>query len=370
MSENRKPLTYAEIGSRHRYWQPDCRSDSAVGPRHAPSRGRRGARRIRRTVRSSRGGLCGSDPGRGERRRRHQGEARRRERHLRHDRSRSRCNVRQRHCRPGRRTSVFPGLFRRRQARRGGRVRGPARRGPGVRRVRLRVDRRRDGGDARRVCLRRFRHRRLRCRCGRARNLVAPAGAESRRPRLRPIVVGGPFERIFAGPAHRGAIGPRLECSGALRSVALARGGVADADAPLRAPAASGAGRTRGICALAHITGGGYPDNLPRVLDDSLAVSLDLDAFEPPPVFSWLAAAGGLEEGEMLRTFNCGFGMAAFVSAELEAEAREALAGAGLSPVLIGELVSAAGRAFSLAENSSCDASARTIVLILGRGST
>jgi phosphoribosylformylglycinamidine cyclo-ligase len=102
-------------------------------------------------------------------------------------------------------------------------------------------------------------------------------------------------------------------------------------------------GRTQGICALAHITGGGYPDNLPRVLDDSLAVLLDLDAFAPPPVFSWLAAAGGLEEGEMLRTFNCGFGMAAFVSAELDADAREALAGAGLSPVLIGELVPAAG---------------------------
>ena len=47
--------------------------------------------------------------------------------------------------------------------------------------------------------------------------------------------------------------------------------------------------RTRGIHALAHITGGGYPDNLPRVLDDGLAVSLDLNAFTPQPVFSWLA---------------------------------------------------------------------------------
>ena len=72
--------------------------------------------------------------------------------------------------------------------------------------------------------------------------------------------------------------------------------------------------RTQGIHALAHITGGGYPDNLPRVLDDGLAVSLDLDAFTPQPVFSWLASVGDLDEGEMLRTFNCGFGMAAFVS--------------------------------------------------------
>jgi len=102
--------------------------------------------------------------------------------------------------------------------------------------------------------------------------------------------------------------------------------------------------QTRGIYALAHITGGGYPDNLPRALDDGLAVSLDLDAFAAQPVFSWLAGAGALDESEMLRTFNCGFGMAAFVSAESGVEAREALARAGLSPVLIGELAAFEGR--------------------------
>jgi phosphoribosylformylglycinamidine cyclo-ligase len=105
--------------------------------------------------------------------------------------------------------------------------------------------------------------------------------------------------------------------------------------------------RTRGIHALAHITGGGYPDNLPRVLDSGLAVSLDLKAFTPQPVFSWLASVGGLDEGEMLRTFNCGFGMAAFVSADREAEARDALVGAGLAPVLIGELVPTEGHTLS-----------------------
>ena len=102
--------------------------------------------------------------------------------------------------------------------------------------------------------------------------------------------------------------------------------------------------RARGVLALAHITGGGYPDNLPRVLDDRLAVSLDLDAFAPQPVFSWLASVGDLDEAEMLRTFNCGFGMAAFVSADDAEEARGALSGAGLSPVLIGELVPAEGQ--------------------------
>src|ERR1700729_1554964 len=105
--------------------------------------------------------------------------------------------------------------------------------------------------------------------------------------------------------------------------------------------------RTRGIHALAHITGGGYPDNLPRVLESGLAVSLDLDAFTPQPVFSWLASVGSLDEGEMLRTCNCGFGMASFVPADSETEARDALAAAGLSPVLIGELVPAEGRALS-----------------------
>jgi phosphoribosylformylglycinamidine cyclo-ligase len=102
--------------------------------------------------------------------------------------------------------------------------------------------------------------------------------------------------------------------------------------------------RTRGILALAHITGGGYPDNLPRVLDQRLAVSLDLGAFIPAAVFSWLASTGDLDEAEMLRTFNCGFGMAAFVSAEHESEALDALAEADLSPVLIGELVPAGGQ--------------------------
>ncbi len=98
-----------------------------------------------------------------------------------------------------------------------------------------------------------------------------------------------------------------------------------------------------GIMALAHITGGGYSENLPRILPDGLAVDLDLDAFAPQKVFSWLAAVGGVPEADMLRTFNCGFGMAAFVAAEREEEARQALAGAGLQPVAIGRLTASKG---------------------------
>ena len=101
--------------------------------------------------------------------------------------------------------------------------------------------------------------------------------------------------------------------------------------------------RAPGIRALAHITGGGYPDNLPRVLDDGLSVLLDLDAFSVPPVFSWLSATGRIAEDEMLRTFNCGFGMAVFVSRERELETREQLALAGLEPTLVGRLVPCRG---------------------------
>jgi len=64
-----------------------------------------------------------------------------------------------------------------------------------------------------------------------------------------------------------------------------------------------------GIKALAHITGGGFIDNIPRVLPDGLAAHIDLGAVTVPPVFGWLARTGGIEMREMLRTFNCGVGM-------------------------------------------------------------
>lgn len=66
---------------------------------------------------------------------------------------------------------------------------------------------------------------------------------------------------------------------------------------------------TGSLKALAHITGGGFPENIPRVLPKHLAAEIDLDAIKAPPVFSWLAKIGGVEATEMLRTFNCGVGM-------------------------------------------------------------
>jgi phosphoribosylformylglycinamidine cyclo-ligase len=65
------------------------------------------------------------------------------------------------------------------------------------------------------------------------------------------------------------------------------------------------------VKALAHITGGGFPDNIPRVIPDGLGVELDLARVKTLPVFRWLAATGDVAESEMLRTFNCGIGMVA-----------------------------------------------------------
>jgi len=96
------------------------------------------------------------------------------------------------------------------------------------------------------------------------------------------------------------------------------------------------------IAALAHITGGGFPDNLPRVLPKSLGVTLDLAAIPLPDVFRWLAQAGALAQSEMLRTFNCGIGMVVVASRQGAGEAEAALRAAGESPMKIGEIVGAA----------------------------
>jgi phosphoribosylformylglycinamidine cyclo-ligase len=95
---------------------------------------------------------------------------------------------------------------------------------------------------------------------------------------------------------------------------------------------------TPGIKALAHITGGGFPDNIPRVLPPHCAAVIDLSAIAVPPVFQWLAQAGGVAENEMLRTFNCGIGLVLVVSADRVAAVAAALRQAGEAPVELGRL--------------------------------
>ena len=96
--------------------------------------------------------------------------------------------------------------------------------------------------------------------------------------------------------------------------------------------------------AAAHITGGGLPGNLPRVLPDG-TVAVLAPAWDVPPVFAWLARTGGIAPGEMLRVFNCGIGMAVVV-AEADAAAATALLRAqGETVTRIGHIEAAAGPA-------------------------
>jgi phosphoribosylformylglycinamidine cyclo-ligase len=103
-------------------------------------------------------------------------------------------------------------------------------------------------------------------------------------------------------------------------------------------------GGTEGaIKALAHITGGGLSENIPRVLPDTVAARIDLASFAAPPVFGWMAQVGRLSDAEMLKTFNCGIGMV-IVAAKADASAViNALQEAGEAPSVIGEIVAPGG---------------------------
>jgi phosphoribosylformylglycinamidine cyclo-ligase len=100
---------------------------------------------------------------------------------------------------------------------------------------------------------------------------------------------------------------------------------------------------TGAIKAMAHITGGGFVDNIPRVLPDALAAAVDLDAVTVPAVFGWLAKTGGVAEHEMLRTFNCGVGMIVVVAPEAADAVTAALAAEGETVMRLGTLVQRTG---------------------------
>lgn len=93
------------------------------------------------------------------------------------------------------------------------------------------------------------------------------------------------------------------------------------------------------VHAIAHITGGGLPGNVPRVLPDGLGARIDATAFARPAVFDWLQRAGGIGEDEMWRTFNCGVGMVLVVPASAAERTVEVLQHWGETAWPIGEVV-------------------------------
>jgi phosphoribosylformylglycinamidine cyclo-ligase len=100
--------------------------------------------------------------------------------------------------------------------------------------------------------------------------------------------------------------------------------------------------QTNAVKGLAHITGGGFPDNIPRVLPKGLGARIDLSRVPIKAVFKWLADEGGVAQGEMLRTFNCGIGMIAIAAAKDAERVSAAFAAAGETTVVLGEVVRAA----------------------------
>jgi phosphoribosylformylglycinamidine cyclo-ligase len=95
---------------------------------------------------------------------------------------------------------------------------------------------------------------------------------------------------------------------------------------------------TKAVKGLAHITGGGFPDNIPRVLPKGLGARINLTAVPVLPVFKWLADAGGIAQNEMLRTFNCGIGMIVIVSAKDSDAVTQAFTRSGEKVVALGHV--------------------------------
>ncbi len=105
--------------------------------------------------------------------------------------------------------------------------------------------------------------------------------------------------------------------------------------------------RAGGVHALAHITGGGLTENLPRVLPEGLGAEVDLGAWTLPPVFRWLADQGGIATPEMLKTFNAGIGMVLVVAADQAEPLASLLAAQGEQVHRLGDITQGAGIRFS-----------------------
>ena len=105
--------------------------------------------------------------------------------------------------------------------------------------------------------------------------------------------------------------------------------------------------RAGGVHGLAHITGGGLTENLPRILPEGLGADIDLTAWTLPPVFRWLADTGGLAQAEMLKTFNSGIGMVLVVAADKSDSLTALLRDAGETVYPLGHVTDGAGIRYS-----------------------
>ena len=264
-------------------------------------------------VRSQSRRLQGPDPGLDHRRRRHQVEDR--------DRRQSPCDhrpgpggdVRQRPRRARRGAAVLSRLLRDRQAR--GRP-GESRSSPASR------------GPAKHPAAPWSAARPPRCRaCIRDGDYDLAGfavGAVERGQALDGTLVAGrrgarhgierpPFQRLLAGPPRRRAA--TLDYAArAVRARHKPGRGAADPDAPLCRSCLRGVAAAAASRRLAHITGGGLIENIPRVLPDGLAAEIDATRWPLPPVFRWLAETAGIAAARWRRTFNCGIGMVAIVA--------------------------------------------------------
>lgn len=101
--------------------------------------------------------------------------------------------------------------------------------------------------------------------------------------------------------------------------------------------------RHGGLHALAHITGGGLTENLPRALPNGLGANIDLTSWDLPPVFGWLVEQAGMDQKELLKTFNCGIGMIAIVAADQAVALKSVFEDAGEHVSIIGTVTNGAG---------------------------
>lgn len=101
--------------------------------------------------------------------------------------------------------------------------------------------------------------------------------------------------------------------------------------------------QTHRVRAMAHITGGGLTENVPRVFPHGLHVMIDRTKWELPPIFRWLQDSGAITDGEMLKTFNCGIGMVVVLPEQEAESARSELLTQGIESWVIGQVFSSDG---------------------------